>query len=103
MAVITNKTKSMTTVNQACWEVLKMMRESDKELYRKGRLQTYHTEAMEWLTDAGKIETWVHYHTRYYRVYWGYAGKNKDFLEIVTTDADLDARIREEKIDEILE
>lgn len=95
------------TVNQACWDTLKMMRQTDN----KKRLQDYHTEPMEWLTDAGKIETWVHYYTaktpsgeglRYYRVYWGYADKNKDFLEIETTDADLDARIRQERIDEIL-
>ena len=98
----------MTTVNQAGWEVLKMMRETDKKLLLKGRLQTYHTEPMEWCTESGKIETWVHFYTnpecafRYYRVYWGYAGKNKDFLEIETTDADLDARIRQERLDVIL-
>lgn len=110
MAFITNRT-SMTTVDQACWGHLRTMRETDRKSIREGDfidtqggvLQDYQSTVREWETEVGKIETWVHYHTRYYRVYWGYAGKNKDFLEIVTTDADLDARIREEKIDEILD
>ena len=111
----------MTTVDQACWEHLRTMRETDRKSIREGDfidtqggvLQDYQSTAIEWETEAGKIETRVHYlrgtmgpestEYRIYRVYWIYAGKNKSFLQIDLTDAEVDARIRQEKIDEILE
>lgn len=109
----------MTTVDQACWEHLRTMRETDRKSIREGDfidihdgvLQDYQSTAREWETEVGKIETNVRYLTgkmtpespeyRIYRVYWSHAGKN--FLQIDLTAAEVDARIRHEKIDEILE
>ena len=91
------------TEEQACWEHLKMMREGDKEMARRGTLRDYQSFPRECESDCGAIQTWVDCFSdgsgRWaYRLYWSprNASKIRQILEI--SEADVDAMIRHERI-----
>lgn len=105
------------TAEQACWEHIKTMRQTDRNsiltndpiCLDDGVLQSYWSTAIEWETDHGLVTTKVEYTEDDDGLYCAYHwkgdypfGNMSEEPTLSSLASEIDALVRQERIDQIL-